>query len=105
MDCRFFFLLFLKAIGELETNPDISHQKIKPIQIRITQEQQAIVPKVPKKDNTRSERKWYVQVKDTQEVIEIDLDKRRPLTFGSLRESIEWEKQTINEASKFKRLV
>lgn len=107
--------LFLKAVNELENKPEIANQKPEPLQIRITSTT-SITPIFPPvspassllSKQHRSDRKIYVQVKDTEEFIEIDLDKetkrKRPLNL-SLHEHLEWEKANLKEALKFKKMV
>jgi len=91
--------LFLKAIKELEEKPEVAFQKQEPIQLS----QISTSPTTLNRD--RSHRKIFVQVKDTDEFIEIDLDKKRPLKFASLHECQEWEKSNLKEAMKFKKMV
>ena len=47
----------------------------------------------------------YVQVKGTEDVIEIDVDKNRPKSFASKQEANLWEEKTLREILKFKKLV
>ncbi|TRY68419.1 hypothetical protein TCAL_02503 [Tigriopus californicus] len=47
-------------------------------------------------------RKMWVQVKATGDMIEINLDKDRPVTFESKEAEIQWEKVTAKNALKFK---
>lgn len=107
--------LFLKAINELENKPEIAFQKPEPIQIRITSVTSTVPIFSPDSSSSSllskqhgSDRKIYVQVKDTEEFIEIDLDKetkrKRPLNL-SLNEHLEWEKANLREALKFKKMV
>ena len=53
----------------------------------------------------RDDRKMYVQVKATGDVIEINMDKDRPTVFTSRESEIQWEKQTAKNALKFKEKV
>eukprot|EP00095_Tigriopus_kingsejongensis_P002731 maker-scaffold226_size249562-snap-gene-1.18 protein:Tk02731 transcript:maker-scaffold226_size249562-snap-gene-1.18-mRNA-1 annotation:"PREDICTED: hypothetical protein LOC100741236" len=50
-------------------------------------------------------RKMWVQVKATGDMIEINLDKDRPLAFESKEAEIQWEKVTAKNALKFKEKV
>lgn len=50
-------------------------------------------------------RKMWVQVKDTEDIIEIDLDKNRPANFASKEDAFQWEEKTARDALKFKQLV
>ena len=59
-------------------------------------------PKPPKRPQHR---KLYVQVKGTEDMIEIDVDKNRPKSFASQREASEWEEKTLRDILKFKKLV
>lgn len=47
----------------------------------------------------------WVQVKATGDVIEINLDKERPLKFDSREAEIQWERATASNALKFKEKV
>jgi len=50
-------------------------------------------------------RKVWVNVKDTGDVLEINLDKDRPAKFDSKDAEIQWEKATAKNALKFKQSV
>jgi len=50
-------------------------------------------------------RKMWVKVKDTDDLIEINLDKDRPETFESNEAKIEWEMASARKALKFKKRV
>ena len=47
----------------------------------------------------------WVQVKDTEDIIEIDLDKNRPRHFASKEDAKQWEEKSARDALKFKQLV
>jgi len=86
---------FNKALKEIEENPkDISENN----SYQVPEPK----PKTPKKPPTR---KLYVQVKGTEDVIEIDVDKNRPKSFTSKQEANLWEEKTLREILKFKKLV
>jgi len=86
---------FNKALKEIEENPkDISENN----SYQVPEPK----PKPPKKPPTR---KLYVQVKGTEDVIEIDVDKNRPKSFASKQEANLWEEKTLREILKFKKLV
>ena len=56
--------------------------------------------------NVRSQhRKLYVQVKGTEDIIEIDVDKNRPKKFASNNEAEEWENKTLREILKYRKLI
>ena len=67
--------------------------------------------KSPKKDltsPTKSDsepRKMWVKVKNTDDLIEINLDKDRPESFESNEAKIEWEMASARKALKFKKRV
>merc|ERR1711972_1241692 len=50
-------------------------------------------------------RKMWVKVKDTDDLIEINLDKDRPETFESNEARLEWEMASARKALKFKKRV
>jgi len=53
----------------------------------------------------RDERKLWVRVKDTDDIIEINLDKDRPESFESDEARIEWENASARKALKFKKRI
>jgi len=61
----------------------------------------------PKKEDLEEAegRKLWVKVKDTEDIIEINLDKDRPDTFESEDARIEWEMASARKALKFKKKV
>ena len=70
--------------------------------------------KSPKKETEKSSpanldpsepRKMWVKVKDTDDLIEINLDKDRPESFPSNEAKLEWEMASARKALKFKRRV
>ena len=50
-------------------------------------------------------RKMWVHVKDTGDMLEINLDKDRPVKFDSKEAEIQWEKATARNALQFKQKV
>ena len=50
-------------------------------------------------------RKMWVKVKDTEDLIEINLDKDRPESFESNEAKLEWEMASARKALKFKKRV
>ena len=58
--------------------------------------------KAPKRPQHR---KLYVQVKGTEDMIEIDVDKNRPKNFASKEEANDWEEKTLRDILRFKKLV
>ena len=79
-------------------------------------ENNAKVVKTPKKDKeekaspvkgteSTEPRKMWVKVKDTDDLIEINLDKDRPESFESNEAKIEWEMASARKALKFKKRV
>lgn len=50
-------------------------------------------------------KKIWVQVSSTGDSIEIDLDKKKPQSFDSKEQEIEWDRQSAKNALKFKDLV
>merc|ERR1711997_1372855 len=50
-------------------------------------------------------RKMWVQVKATGDMLEINMDKDRPVKFDSKDAEIQWEKATAKNALKFKQSV
>ena len=61
-------------------------------------------PKKEDGDNTEG-RKLWVKVKDTDDIIEISLDKDRPDSFPSEEERKDWELASARKALKFKKKV
>ena len=59
----------------------------------------------PVKLDPSEPRKMWVKVKDTDDVIEINLDKDRPESFPSNEAKLEWEMASARKALKFKRRV
>ena len=59
----------------------------------------------PVKLDPSEPRKMWVKVKDTDDVIEINLDKDRPESFSSNEAKLEWEMASARKALKFKRRV
>jgi len=53
----------------------------------------------------KEQRKMWVQVKATGDVIEINLDKDRPASFHSRDAEVQWERATARNALKFKEKV
>merc|ERR1719490_498596 len=49
--------------------------------------------------------KMWVQVKATGDMLEINLDKDRPVKFDSKDAEVQWERATANNALKFKESV
>ena len=101
--------LFLKGLKELEEKPQIAHNRrdLQPVQIRITSPdaKNKLLESATCEKLDRSRRKLYVQLKDLEDIIEIDLDKKKPLKFSSLKEATEWEQENLKEALQFKKLV
>lgn len=62
------------------------------------------VKKKQRGDPEVSHRKLWVQVKDTGDIIEIDLDKDRP-KFNTKKEAMQWDDNRANDALRFKTLV
>jgi len=90
---------FNRALKEIQENPkDISENSY--LQTAPTPTKSK--PKPPKRPQHR---KLYVQVKGTEDMIEIDVDKNRPKSFASQREASEWEEKTLRDILKFKKLV
>ena len=56
--------------------------------------------KAPKRPQHR---KLYVQVKGTEDMIEIDVDKNRPKNFASKEEANDWEEKTLRDILRFKK--
>jgi len=56
-------------------------------------------------ETTAEPRKMWVKVKNTDDLIEINLDKDRPDTFESNEAKIEWELASARKALKFKKRV
>lgn len=69
---------FIKALKEIESNPDISKEDL-----RFAKEDVEKNEGTPSKKKTGrpTHRKMYVQIKNTNEIIEIDVDKNRPKSF------------------------
>jgi len=59
----------------------------------------------PVKADPAEPRKMWVKVKDTDDLIEINLDKDRPESFPSNEAKIEWEMASARKALKFKKRV
>ena len=59
----------------------------------------------PVKTESSEPRKMWVKVKDTDDLIEINLDKDRPESFPSNEAKIEWEMASARKALKFKKRV
>jgi len=59
----------------------------------------------PEKTDSSEPRKMWVKVKDTDDLIEINLDKDRPESFPSNEAKIEWEMASARKALKFKKRV
>ena len=59
----------------------------------------------PVKTDPSEPRKMWVKVKDTDDLIEINLDKDRPESFPSNEAKIEWELASARKALKFKKRV
>lgn len=53
----------------------------------------------------QEQRKMWVQVKATGDMLEINLDKDRPVKFDSKDAEVQWERATANNALKFKESV
>jgi len=53
----------------------------------------------------KSERKMWVQIKATSDAIEINMDEDRPASFESKDLEVEWDRQTVKNALRFKHLV
>lgn len=71
---------FIKALKEIENNPDISKEDLR--FAKEDSEKNVDDQGTPKKKSGRpSHRKMYVQIKNTNEIIEIDVDKNRPKNF------------------------
>jgi len=64
-----------------------------------------ITPKSSTKLGGNDPRKMWVHVKDTGDMLEINLDKDRPVKFDSKEAEIQWEKGTATNALKFKTSV
>jgi len=59
----------------------------------------------PSEKKTADPRKMWVHVKPTGDMLEINLDKDRPVKFDSKEAEIQWEKATAKNALKFKQTV
>ena len=59
----------------------------------------------PSEKSKPDPRKMWVHVKDTGDMLEINLDKDRPVKFDSKDAEIQWEKATAKNALKFKEKV
>jgi len=90
---------FNRALKEIQENPkDISeNQSFHSVPAPTKPEAKA--PKRPQ------HRKLYVQVKGTEDMIEIDVDKNRPKNFASKEEANDWEEKTLRDILRFKKLV
>jgi len=53
----------------------------------------------------KSDRKMWVQIKATSDSIEINMDKDRPVSFGSKTDEVEWDRVAAKNALRLKRLV
>jgi len=53
----------------------------------------------------KSDRKMWVQIKATSDSIEINMDKDRPLSFGSGADEVEWDRIAAKNALRLKKLV
>ena len=60
--------------------------------------------KTPPTSIKKSPRKMWVEVMGTGDLVEIDVDKNKP-SFDSKEEEVKWEKQSANDAMKFKKKV
>lgn len=56
-------------------------------------------------ENSKDAKKMWVEVKSTGYVLEINLDKDRPVSFDSKDAEIQWERATAKNALKFKEAV
>ena len=57
-------------------------------------------------ENPRAgQRKMWVCVKTSGELIEINLDRDRPISFDSKKSEIQWERASVNNFLKFKSVV
>ena len=91
---------FLKALEEIVESPDML-----PFQ-GVSAEETPEKPKKRKadaKDDSKN-RKIWIQVKDTEDIIEVDLDKDRPVNFSSKKEAQLWDENRAKSALRFKRL-
>ena len=66
----------------------------------VVKEEEATKPEVPTEP-----RKMWVKVKNTDDLIEINLDKDRPESFESNEAKLEWEMASARKALKFKKRV
>ncbi len=100
---------FARAIREIEETPDIALDAVpppsltpKPAKMAKKSASKTILHPVQKMSKNR---KLYAQVKGTDEIIEIDIDKNRPKTFASKEDAHKWETHRVQEILKFKKLV
>jgi len=56
-------------------------------------------------ESMKDPRKMWVHVKATGDMLEIDLDRDRPISFESKDAEVQWERATANNALKFKESV
>jgi len=96
---------FNRALKEIEESPDISENP-PPLPAAKRSPLKSDKRKKRKPSNTTdNHRKLYVQVKGTDEMIEIDLDRNRPNFFSSKIEADKWEEKNLKEVLRFKKLV
>ena len=90
---------FNRALKEIQENPKDIFENQPFHSVRAATKSKAKAPKRPQ------HRKLYVQVKGTEEMIEIDMDKDRPQNFASKEEANDWEEKTLRDILRFKKLV
>lgn len=92
---------FLKALEEIVESPDLL-----PFVPGLPEESEQPPKKKPKVDqDDDTHRKIWVQVKDTGDIIEVNLDKDRPKYFATIEEAQQWDDKRARDAIKFKQLV
>jgi len=84
---------------------DADKENAKVIKSPVKKEEKVKVSPVKAETGDAEPRKMWVKVKDTDDLIEINLDKDRPETFESNEAKIEWEMASARKALKFKKRV
>ena len=95
--------IFDKALNEIEQTPEISEDP--PIFIPSSAKKSSPkVEKTPKRAKNHGPL-MYVQVKGTDEVIEIDCHRNKPKNFKNLQEAKQWEANNMKKIYRFVKLV
>eukprot|EP00088_Acartia_fossae_P008305 TRINITY_DN1395_c0_g1_i7.p1 TRINITY_DN1395_c0_g1~~TRINITY_DN1395_c0_g1_i7.p1 ORF type:complete len:465 (+),score=147.97 TRINITY_DN1395_c0_g1_i7:47-1441(+) len=91
--------------SEGDSKKSAENSPVKESQEEKEEEKEKEVDKDEEKEEEKEGRKLWVRVKDTDDIIEINLDKDRPENFPSEEAKLEWERASAKKALKFKKRI